>query len=133
MMNSTRLGLLFAIALAAAMVLGACGGGAATPEGAAPPIPPGDAGRGKTVYDGACAACHGPDATGLPGLGKDLTTSEFAAGKTDAELVAFIKAGRPTNDPLNTTGVEMPPKGGNAALTDQDLADVVAYIRTLEK
>jgi len=25
----------------------------------------------------------------------------------------------------------MPPKGGNSALTDQDLADAVAYIQTL--
>lgn len=132
-MYAAKLKLLFATLVAAAMVLGACGGGAATPEGAAPPIPAGDAGRGKTVFNGTCAACHGPDATGLPGLDKNLTTSEFAAGKTDAELVAFIKAGRPTNDPMNTTGVAMPPKGGNAALTDQDLADVVAYIRTLAK
>ncbi|WP_416201847.1 hypothetical protein [Thermoflexus sp.] len=25
----------------------------------------------------------------------------------------------------------MPPKGGNPALTDQDLADIIAFIRTL--
>ncbi len=112
--------------------LAACGGGGAASPTAAP-IPPGDAGRGKTVFEGTCAACHGPDATGLPGLGKDLTTSEFAKGKSDAELVAFVKVGRPTSDPLNTTGVEMPARGGNAALTDQDLADVVAYMRTLQK
>jgi len=68
---------------------------------------------------------------GIIGLGKDLTTSEFVKDKTDAELVAFIKTGRPVSDPLNTTGVEMPPKGGNSALTDQDLADAVAYIQTL--
>lgn len=32
----------------------------------------------------------------------------------------------------NTTGVAMPPKCGNPSLTDQDLADVVAYLRTLQ-
>lgn len=120
------------VLVVSALVLTGCGG-AATQAASAPPIPPGDAVRGKTVFEGTCAACHGTDAKGLPGLGKNLTTSEFAKGKTDAELVAFIKTGRPTTDPLNTTGVEMPPKGGNTALTDQDLADVVAYIRTLQK
>ena len=121
------------VLVVSALALTACGGGAATQAASAPPIPAGDATRGKTIFEGTCAACHGQDAKGVPGLGKDLTTSEFAIGKADAELVAFIKTGRPTSDPLNTTGVEMPPKGGNTALTDQDLADVVAYVRTLEK
>lgn len=120
------------VLVVSALALAACGGGG-TQAASAPPIPAGDATRGKTVFEGTCAACHGQDAKGVPGLGKDLTTSEFAIGKSDAELVAFIKTGRPTSDPLSTTGVEMPPKGGNTALTDQDLADVVAYVRTLEK
>ncbi len=112
----------------AALALAACGGGAP-----AATAPAGDATHGQTLFAGTCAACHGPDAKGLPGLGKNLVTSTFAKGKTDAELIAFIKTGRPVTDPLNTTGVAMPPKGGNAAFTDQDLADIVAYIRTLEK
>ena len=69
----------------------------------------------------------------MPGLGKDMTQSEFIAGKTDEELVEFIKAGRPVSDSLNTTGVNMPPKGGNPALSNEDLYDIVAYIRTLKK
>jgi disulfide bond formation protein DsbB len=93
----------------------------------------GDPEAGKTHYDSVCVACHGTDATGLPNLGKDLTTSEFTQGLTDAELVAFVKMGRSVSDPANTTGVDMPPKGGNPALSDQDLYDIVAYLRTLEK
>lgn len=100
---------------------------------AAPPTPSGDAAAGQTAFQGTCVSCHGPDAKGLPGLGKDLTTSSFVKEKTDAELVAFIKQGRPTGDPLNTTGVEMPPKGGNPVLTDADLNNIVAYLRTLNK
>lgn len=53
-------------------------------------------------------------------------------GQTDDDLVTFMKIGRPADDPLNTTGVPMLPKGGNDALTDQDLYDVVAYLRTLD-
>ena len=92
-----------------------------------------DAAAGEKTFAASCASCHGKDATGVTNLGKDLTTSEFAKGKSDSDLVAFIKTGRGTDDPLNTTGVAMPPKGGNPALGDDDLASVVAYLRTLEK
>lgn len=97
------------------------------------PAPEGDAVVGETLFQNTCAACHGSDAKGLPGLGKDLTTSEFVRGLSDAELVAFITEGRPADDPANTRGVAMPPKGGNPALTAEDLFDIVAYIRTLEE
>ncbi len=62
-----------------------------------------------------------------------MTTSQFIAEKTDPELVDFIKAGRGSTDPLNTTGVDMPPKGGNPSLSDEDLADIVSYMRTIHK
>jgi disulfide bond formation protein DsbB len=29
--------------------------------------------------------------------------------------------------------VDMPPKGGNPALTDQQLLDIVAYIRSIQQ
>ena len=121
----------------AAVFLAACGGGSNQPTLSAEAQKfaslKGDAAAGKTKFLSTCAACHGPDAKGLPGLGKDLTTSTFAKGLPDAELILFITKGRAPNDPLNTTGVQMPPRGGNPAFTDQDLADIVAYVRTLEK
>ncbi len=79
----------------------------------------------------SCAACHGPDGRGLPNLGKDLVASEFVAGLTDQELLQFIIMGRPIWDPLNTTGVDMPGKGGNPALTSEDILAIIAYVRTL--
>lgn len=90
-----------------------------------------DAAKGKTVYDGTCTACHGPDGKGVEGLGKPLVGSAMM-GLKDEDLVAFIVKGRPPTDTANTTGIDMPPRGGNPALTDQDLADVVAYMRTLK-
>ncbi|MBI4769157.1 MAG: cytochrome c [Chloroflexi bacterium] len=121
--------------IAGALLLGACGSGqgAAPAATSAPAGPVGDATAGKTKFEGTCSSCHGPDAKGLPGLGKDLTTSAFAMGLSDGDLLAFVKTGRPSSDPANTTGVDMPPKGGNPALSDQDLADIIAYVRTLEK
>ncbi len=121
----------------AAMFLAACGGGSPQPTLSAEAQKyaslKGDATAGKAKFDSTCAACHGPDAKGLPGLGKDLTTSTFAKGLPDAELILFVTKGRDPSDPLNTTGVQMPPRVGNPALTDQDLADIIAYVRTLEQ
>ena len=100
-------------------------------DDAAPAASSGDAAHGKELFV-TCAACHGPDAKGLPNLGKDITASAFVKGKTDDELVAFLKVGRDAGDPLNTTGVAMPPKGGNPVLVDADLLDLVAYMRELQ-
>lgn len=138
MRNSTFLFILMALL---AMFLVACGGGddggnggaAEEPAEEAAAIPEGDAAAGEGKFVATCAACHGPDAKGMPNLGKDMTTSEFIANSTDAELLAFVKVGRPPGDPANTTGVDMPAKGGNPALSDEDLADIIAYIRTLEE
>lgn len=88
--------------------------------------------NGKKLFV-TCAACHGPNGEGVTGLGKPFTTSVFIASKTDAELVEFLKVGRAVDDPLNTTGVAMPAKGGNPALTDQELLDLATYIRTLHQ
>ncbi len=91
----------------------------------------GDAANGQELYDGTCTSCHGPGGAGVEGLGKPFSGSAFIAAQSDEELVAFIKVGRSTSDPDNTTGVDMPAKGGNPALTDEDIADIVAYIRTV--
>ena len=89
--------------------------------------------QGKAIFDQTCAACHGQDARGISGLGKDLVEGEFVRQLDDEALVAFIERGRSATDSLNTTGVPMPPKGGNPTLTRQNIADVVAYLRSLKK
>ena len=67
------------------------------------------------------------------GLGKDMTTSEFIKGLSDPELVEFIKLGRAADDPLNTTGIIMPPKGLNMALSDAEILAIVQHIRSLSE
>lgn len=87
--------------------------------------------RGRGHFQRNCGICHGTDARGMPRLGEDLHDNAFAAGLSDGELVDFLKKGRPAWDPLNERGVDMPPRGGNPALTDDDLLSIVAYLRTL--
>jgi disulfide bond formation protein DsbB len=105
---------------------------AAPPAAAPAATPPATltAEDGKALYMRTCPACHGPNAKGMPGLGKDMTTSEFVRSKSDAELVEFIKQGRPIDDPLNTTGVPMPPMGANPTLTDAEILAIVRFIRS---
>jgi disulfide bond formation protein DsbB len=127
--------ILFAGLLLAA--LAACTSGGTTPAApasnatTAPSTSNVDVGLGKSKYSEICAACHGPDAKGLPGLGKDLTTSAFVKSQSDDQLLDFVKKGRDPSDPANTTGVAMPPKGGRPDLTDDQIRSIIAYIRTL--
>ena len=115
--------ILSAVMLAA--LAGACGP-------AEPEYTPEQLATGQKAYLSTCATCHGKDGYGLPKLGKSLHANAFLGERSDEEMVAFIKTGRPASDPLNTTGVDMPPKGGNPALTDDEIAAIIAYLRTLK-
>jgi disulfide bond formation protein DsbB len=128
-----RLAILFAVL---ALVAAACGGsddddGAST-ETTAGGGGSGNIAAGETFYQGTCATCHGVDAEGIDGLGKNLHDNQFIQSNTDDQMVAFLKVGRPASDPANTTGVDMPPKGGNPSLSDADLFDIVAFLDTLQ-
>ncbi len=127
-----RLAILLAVL---ALVAAACGGSngdgdsdTTTPSGGGS----GNVAAGETIFKGTCATCHGPDALGIEGLGKALVDNAFVQSNSDDEMVAFLKVGRPASDPLNTTGLDMPSRGGNPSLDDDDLLDVVAYLRTLQ-
>ncbi len=131
----------FIVVAVLALALAACGGsssdggdgdgGGSATTTAATGGGSGDAAAGAAVYTGTCAACHGETAGGIDGLGKPLSPSDFVVANSEDELVAFIKVGRPAGDPDNTQGVDMPPKGGNPSLTDEDLQNVAAYIKSL--
>lgn len=139
-----------ALVVLLAMLLAACGGSATaerppdTPRPASPvdtSVP--DAGgpaysedliaEGDKLYHQTCFACHGPDATGVEGLGKDLTTSQFFADSTDEQLLQYVLEGRTIDDPANTSGVAMPPKGGFVFLQNEDILAIIAYLRTLQQ
>lgn len=86
--------------------------------------------QGQTLYSSTCVACHGPNARGIPGLGKDLLASEFVHSLSDDELTQFITVGRRPWDEGNTTGIDMPARGGNPNLTDEEIHAIVAFLRT---
>ena len=112
--------------LIALAIAGGCSRGTSL-EGITDPVA-----RGQILYRENCQTCHAPDGTGVPGLGNSLVANTFIESHTDEELIAFMKLGRPASDPDNLTGVDMLPYGGNPSLTDQDLQDIVAYLRSLQ-
>ena len=118
------------------VVTSACGGGddgsgACSANPAPIEVGPAEADRGNNVYNSICVACHGSDGEGIRGNGKPLVDNEFIASLPDGALVNFIIQGRDAGHDDNTTGIDMPPCGGSDELTEQDLVDVVAYLRGL--
>ncbi len=79
---------------------------------------------GKEVYGQTCIACHGATGKGvLPGV-PNLTHANGRLSKPDQELLNNIRNGfQSPGSPM-----AMPPKGGNASLTDEDLRNVIEYM-----
>jgi len=86
---------------------------------------------GRLLFLGSCAACHGTSAQGMPHQGPDLRSSAFVSRSSHEELVTFLASGRPPGDPRNVTGLPMPPRGGNPALTDRHLGQIIEYLRSV--
>jgi disulfide bond formation protein DsbB len=99
------------------------------------PRPEGGSARvenGRELFNQTCIACHGVHGQGIPNLGANLQQSAFIARQPDDALVAFIKTGRVPGDPKSVLNLTMPPKGGNPALDDQGIHDIVIYLRALQ-
>lgn len=86
----------------------------------------GDAGAGKDVFTKHCAMCHGADASGNTPMAKALGAtipdyrSKTVQDMTDADIKKQITQGKN----------KMPAQTG---LTDDDIANVIAYVRTFAK
>ena len=99
-----------------------------SPSGSAAALP-GDPTKGAALYGANCATCHGASLTG--GIGPALNPIEKLPGVANpldpAFLIGIITNGRlpQAGDPRQT---QMPKKGGNLSLTDQDIKDLAAYI-----
>jgi mono/diheme cytochrome c family protein len=101
---------------------------------AAPPEPPGfklggDAKRGAAVFAKRCALCHGATGDGNGTLktdppARDFRTPELLSSRSDWEIYVVIRDGG--------TALGLSPKmlGWNKLMTDQDLRDAAAFVRT---
>lgn len=87
--------------------------------------------RGEIAYGIFCVACHGPGATGIENLGLNLTDSAYIGNVNDEELLAFVIEGRTASHPDNISGVAMPPRGGYPNLSDDQIKQIIAYLRSI--
>ena len=125
---STRIHWMIAVALAALVA------------GVAPAALAGDAAAGKTLYTTNCFSCHGETGKGDGPVGvalqpppRDFSKGDFVfdtdgdgSKGTDADLTNVIK-----NGAMKYGG--SPLMAPWAILSDDDIANLVAYIRTLKQ
>ncbi|MBF0491813.1 MAG: cytochrome c [Deltaproteobacteria bacterium] len=92
-----------------------------------------DVAAGKAKFDQNCAPCHGssgkgdgPAAAVLNPKPRNFTDQAYMSKRTNAQLSAVIKNGGAANG----FSAMMAPWAG--VLSDADIANVVAYVRTLK-
>jgi mono/diheme cytochrome c family protein len=89
----------------------------------------GDAERGRAIYGSNCVACHGrsgdgkgPAAQAMRPAPTDFTTADWWRGKSDDQIAAMITSGR-----------EGTPMIAFPKLSEEELDDLVAYMKKLAK
>ena len=82
--------------------------------------------EGKAVFAAKCQACHGTNGEGKPAIAKmfkvemPALSSKEVQSKTDADLKKIITAGKGKMKPVS-------------GLTDKQVDDLVAFVRTLKE
>ena len=101
----------------------------------AAPTAPATAGTsaGQQVYMTVCFACHQPTGMGLPNMFPPLAGSDWVTAPKPDRLIRNVLHGVTgpitiNGKPFTTPAPMMPPQG--AALSDQQIADVLTYVRS---
>jgi mono/diheme cytochrome c family protein len=83
---------------------------------------------GKAVFDANCLTCHQADGSGVPGMHPPLVPGSWVS-KEPRELVAIMMKGLSGKIEVNGEVYNdfMP---SQAQLSDQEIADVLSYVRS---
>lgn len=93
-----------------------------------PPIGP-DLDRGKVMFEKHCAVCHNSDGAGKPAQAPPLAGSEWVTAKGVNRLIRIPIVG--LTGPIKVKGQDynLSMVGLGGGLTDQDVSDILSYIR----
>lgn len=89
---------------------------------------PGNAGRGEKTYEAICSQCHGINGKGylLGGSGTGIGLNGFLGLATDGYIKQVMLSGR-EGTPMRAFGGPQ----GLAQLSDQEMNDIIVYLRVL--
>jgi mono/diheme cytochrome c family protein len=90
----------------------------------------GGAAQGKRVYESVCGICHGVDGNGKPGQAPPLAGSEWVVTKGINRLARIPLQGLTSTIKVKGQEWNLNMAAMGAALSDDDLAAVLTYIRT---
>ncbi|ULQ57218.1 cytochrome c [Flavihumibacter rivuli] len=83
--------------------------------------------RGKEVYTTYCLACHQADGTGVPNLNPPLAKTSWVNGDKKRLINVLLKG---LDEEIEINGeVYSNPMPSHAHLKDQEVADVLTYVR----
>ena len=84
-----------------------------------------DVAKGEEFYNGTCVACHSENGKGaFPGV-PNFKSRKGPLNKLDGELLHNIVEGFESPRSM----MAMPAMGGNPDLSEQDIANIITYIR----
>ena len=85
--------------------------------------------KGKKIYETRCLACHQADGGGVPNMNAPLDGSSNVVGNNIARLVKIIKGGYSEKIALDGYYYNNV-MTANPDLKEEDIANVVSYVRT---
>lgn len=85
--------------------------------------------RGKRVYEEVCLTCHQQDAGGVPRMTPPLVKTKWVLGDKKALVKIVLKGLKGGEIEIDGDTFENPMPAQEDNLTDQQIADVLTYVR----
>ncbi|GGJ42586.1 c-type cytochrome [Deinococcus roseus] len=94
--------------------------------------PRGNAASGKTLYSSTCQMCHGDKAQGMVGPKLAGVVSKWKFADFKKAIATGVNPSKKTLSATMPRYGKMPFMGSSKPATDQQIADVLAFLKTLK-
>lgn len=85
--------------------------------------------RGKKVYDVTCLSCHQPDGSGVPNMNPPLIKTKWVLGDKKQLTKIVLKGLQGGEIEIDGDKFHNPMPPMESTLTDQEIADVLTFVR----